>query len=710
MLPTAVAAACGLALEPAFGQDNTAPAAGTASAPTVVVTGQRDAPSATSNRLPLSWQDTPQSLTRLDQVQIEQQSLFSVDQVMRNIPGVNVGFWDTQRPLYFARGFQITDFQVDGIPTYSGSTNQEYDTAFYERVEVVRGANGLLSGAGLPSATVNLVRKRAQKTLGGSAALSLGRWDFTRGEADINLALTRDGSLRARVIGTQQRSDSHLDRYHEKKAAWMAVVEADLGSHTTLTLGRQAQNNDPRGSIWGTIPRFAADGSEAQLDRSTSLAPSWTHWSRYSATTFVNLDQKLWAGWRLQASLARTEGNVSSLRVYGSGYPDLANQGAGIKLLAGVGLSDDVRDNVDLSLSGQFSLWGRQHDVVLGYLRNDLAANTTVLSSVASWSYTIPNLNTWDGQAPQPVYAPTGARRTTETNQNGSYAMLRLRATDGLALVAGARLSQWATFTDNWSTSGAYTGRTAAYEVKDELTPYVGGVWAISPQWSAYASHTAIFRPQNYRDRDNQPLAPVNGSNAEAGLKGALLGGRLNVSAAWFNVKQDNYAVRDASQAEGSLPDGGSAYVGVNGTASKGLELEVSGQVSRQWSLQGGYTLTRTERHANDLIYANLPEHYVQLQSQWKPGLAQGRLSLGAGLNWQSAVYGYKIPHPTLGTTTVRQGSYTLLSANASWQASEHLGLTLAITNLADKTYWSTLDYPNYGQPRNVSLSARWRM
>ncbi len=132
--------------------------------------------------------------------------------------------------------------------------------------------------------------------------------------------------------------------------------------------------------------------------------------------------------------------------------------------------------------------------------------------------------------------------------------------------------------------------------------------------------------------------------------------------------------------------------------------------MSREWSLQGGYTLTRTDRHANDLIYANLPEHYVQLQTSWRPALAAGRLTLGAGLNWQSEVLGYNVPHPQLVTTTVRQGAYALLSANANWQVSDRLGLTLATTNLGDKTYWSTLDYPNYGQPRNVSLTARWRM
>ncbi|NEK74280.1 MAG: TonB-dependent receptor plug domain-containing protein, partial [Xanthomonas euvesicatoria] len=64
---------------------------------------------ATTTRLPLTLQETPQSVSVIGLQRLEEQSLFSIDDVMRNVTGVNVSFYDTQRPLYFARGFQITD-------------------------------------------------------------------------------------------------------------------------------------------------------------------------------------------------------------------------------------------------------------------------------------------------------------------------------------------------------------------------------------------------------------------------------------------------------------------------------------------------------------------------------------------------------------------------------------------------------------------------
>ncbi|ACD61525.1 ferripyoverdine receptor [Xanthomonas oryzae pv. oryzae] len=128
---------------------------------------------------------------------LEAQSLFSTDDVMRHVTGVNVSFYDTQRPLYFARGFQITDFQVDGLPTYSGAINQEYDTVFYDRIEVIRGANGLLTGAGIPSATVNLLRKPPGKDFDASSGVSAGTWDFRRMQADVTHRSPKTGVFAA---------------------------------------------------------------------------------------------------------------------------------------------------------------------------------------------------------------------------------------------------------------------------------------------------------------------------------------------------------------------------------------------------------------------------------------------------------------------------------------------------------------------------------
>ncbi|MCX2863251.1 TonB-dependent siderophore receptor [Paucibacter sp. PLA-PC-4] len=675
----------------------------------VVVNGARKTLEAATGKLGLSARETPQLLSIIDRERIELESLTSIDAVLQNVTGINVTFYDTQRPLYYARGFQITDFQVDGVPTYSGGTNQEYDTALYERIEVLRGANGLLSGAGNPSATVNMLRKRAHRSFEASVVASLGSWNQRRLEGDLNLPLTADGRVRSRFVTALQQRDSFRDRYSERKTSYMGVVEADLLPGTTVQLGYHNQDNVPKAPIWGTIPRFAADGSLAKLPRSTSFSPSWTRWSRQSGTAYAILDQRLGADWKLKAIYNRSQGDSTSLRTYGDGYPDPVT-GAGLRLLAAVGQSEETRDSLDIYANGRFVLFGRQHELMLGASYFKTETNTPTLSSVAGWSYAIPNINTWDGSAPAPSYGRTGAWRIGTTEQMGLFASARWRLREDLALITGARLNDWETRTDAYNTSGLYTATTGAYKISDEITPYVGLVYDLNSEFSLYASYTDIFRPQNARDKTDNLLAPVLGSSKELGVKAELLDKRLNLSFAVFEAQQDNYAVRDMSMPDSfKLPDGSYPQIGVNGTKSRGFEFDVAGQLSPGWVLNAGLSQTKITRHKNDLIYANLPKHELQLSTSYRLPGAWERLTVGGGLNWQSKIIGYNIPHPKQGTVTVQQKAYALVNLHASYRFNERLSLGLSLRNALDESYWANLDYPNYGDPRSVMLSLRGR-
>lgn len=681
----------------------------------VSVLGDRIAPASTT-RLRITLQETPQSATAIGLQRLQNESLFSINDVMRTMTGVSVSFYDTQRPLYYARGFAITDFQVDGIPTYSGSTNQEYDTAFYDRVEVIRGANGLMTGAGVPSATVNLLRKRPGKEFDASVAVSAGSWDYRRLEADVTAPLTADGRFRSRVVAAYTDRDLYYDRYHENKMAGMAVLEGDLTDSTTVTLGYQTQDNNPVGSTWGTVPFFGSDGRFVHLPRSTSVAPKWSYWKRETSTVFANLEQRFGDNWLLKLNTAYTRGNVQNVRVYGTGAPD-PTTGAGIFLRTSAGDSEDTRRNVDAYLTGTFPLFGREHDLTIGGQWADLegTTNTIALRYPTDWArcgtercYYIPDIRSWDGDISEVTYTRTGARRVARTRQSGIYVATRLQLADPLSLIAGARLSRWETLTRGYNAAGAYTATTGAYKVTDEVTPYVGLVYAFTPNVSAYASYTEIFNPQNFKDINENLLAPVQGSNLEAGIKSQWFDGRLTANAAVFEAKQDNYAMRDMRVPDGSLSDGTSAYIGVNGTKARGWEVDVNGEILPGWTVNAGFTHVKVTRAATDQLYANPPEDLLQLNTQVQLRGALERLSLGAGVQWQSKVAGFNIVYPLGGTVTVYQPAYALVQFNANYRLSDNWTATLSVRNALDKTYWANLDYNNYGEPRFVAATLRW--
>jgi len=383
--------------------------------------------------------------------------------------------------------------------------------------------------------------------------------------------------------------------------------------------------------------------------------------------------------------------------------------GSGTYLLAGAGDAEDTRNGVDVFLSGTFPLFGQEHDVVVGGSWSDLESTTWTLTSVARWRYDIPNIHTWNGDIPELTASRTGASRIARTKQSGVYASTRLRLADPLSLIAGARLSRWETMTRSYNTAGAYTATSGQYKVTDEVTPYVGVVYDIVPDFSVYASYTEIFNPQNYKDKNENLLAPVEGSNLEAGIKSQWFDGRLTANAAIFEAKQDNYAVRDMSQPDGSLSDGTSAYVGVNGTKSRGWELDVNGEIRPGWTVNAGYTHVKVTRAATDLIYANLPEDFLQLNTTVQLPGSWDRLSIGGGFSWQSKVQAFNVPHPSGVGVTVNQPAYMLVNLNANYRISDNWLATLSVRNALDKTYWANLDYNNYGEPRFVSVSLRWK-
>lgn len=143
------------------------------------------------------------------------------------------------------------------------------------------------------------------------------------------------------MVAAWQDRDSYYDRYHDTKMSGMAVLEGDLTESSTLTVGYQRQDNTPVDSTWGTVPFFAADGSYANLSRSTNMAPEWTRWQRETSTAFANLEQRFGEDWLLRVNTAHTKGAVQNLRVYGTGYP--AADGSGVFLRTGAGHTQDTR-------------------------------------------------------------------------------------------------------------------------------------------------------------------------------------------------------------------------------------------------------------------------------------------------------------------------------------------------------------------------------
>ena len=138
---------------------------------TVYIYGEPDK-TKTATKLNLTVLETPQVVSVISRDQIEDFSLREINSLLAYVPGVTVEQVETGRTYYTARGFDIVNFQFDGVgvPFSYGLSHGHDDTAIYEQVDVVKGATGLITGLANPSATINYLRKRPTSELLASVA------------------------------------------------------------------------------------------------------------------------------------------------------------------------------------------------------------------------------------------------------------------------------------------------------------------------------------------------------------------------------------------------------------------------------------------------------------------------------------------------------------------------------------------------------------
>ena len=464
---------------------------------------------ATATKLPLTLRETPQAVTVITRQRMDDQAMTSINDVVNATPGLFLNFSSGPgRQSYTSRGFNIDNLMYDGIPSgYSGaSVGAQPNLAMFDRVEVVRGATGLVTGSGNPSAAINLIRKRPldeQKvTLTGAA----GSWDDYRGELDASSPLNDSGTLRGRVVTSYRDANSFIDNVEEYHGLFYAVTEADLSEDTTLTLGFSNQK-DKTNYFWGSS-LIGQDGHHLNLPRSYNPGTDWENKDQEINTVFAELRQRLANDWSLQVNANYAEQNALFSGSYQSRWVN--NTLARTVYQAAY---DENQTGIDAFASGPFQAFGRTHELVVGASKR--------IYDMTTHSYSPYDMD-WPLTSGKPNFVHTTDGRTV-TTQDGVYITTRLSLADPLKLILGGRLD-WYDY-DNRDGSGDY-------KVTRNLTRYAGLIYEIDDHHSVYVSYSDIFTPQSSKDISGTPVKPIVGKNYEVGIKGEYLGGALTTSRA----------------------------------------------------------------------------------------------------------------------------------------------------------------------------------
>ncbi|AGE25940.1 TonB-dependent siderophore receptor [Pseudomonas poae] len=648
----------------------------------------------TATKLPLTLRETPQAVTVVTRQRMDDQAMTSINDVVAATPGLFLNFSNGPgRQSYTARGFDIDNLMYDGIPSgYNGvNVGAQPNLAMFDRVEVVRGATGLVTGAGNPSAAINLIRKRPldeQKvTLTGAA----GTWDNYRGELDASSPLNDSGTWRGRVVTSYRDANSFIDNVGDYHGLFYAVTEADLSENTSLTLGFSNQK-DKTNYFWGSS-MVGQDGHHLNLSRAYNPGTRWENKDQEINTVFAELRQQLANDWKLQVNANYAEQNALFSGSYQSRWTNNT-----LARTVYQSAADENQAGLDAFVSGPFQALGRSHELVMGASRR--------IYDLTTHSYSPFDMN-WPLNAGKPDFVHTSNGREV-TTQDGVYVTTRLSLADPLKLILGARLD-WYDY-DNHDGDGDY-------KVTRNLTRYAGLIYDLDDHHSVYASYSDIFTPQTAKDTSGTPVRPIIGKNYEVGIKGEYLGGALNGSVALFRVDQQNRAVDvvvpncpQASCAEAS-----------GEIRSQGIDFELQGALTEHWQVGGGYTYARTHvikdqanpQTVNKQFDTDTPEHLFKLTTRYNFQGPLEKLRVGGNISWQSRMYN-DLTVADGSSYRLKQGAYAVTDLMAGYQVNQHLDLQLNANNIFDRKYYETIansvDYggDSYGAPRNMMLTAKY--
>jgi outer membrane receptor for ferric coprogen and ferric-rhodotorulic acid len=672
----------------------------------------------TATGLGLTLRETPQSVSIITEQRMRDQNMNTILDTVKHSVGVSSTELDNVRSSFKSRGFEVSNYQIDGVPiawSLAGDAGETVaDVAIYERVEFVRGATGLLTGAGDPSASINLVRKHANSTdLTGYINVSAGSWNKKQVTADVSNGLNDSGSIRGRVVGKYVKGDSYWDQYEEDTSVLYGVLEADLTNSTLLRLGASYQNRDPKAATWGALPGVFGDGSLAVWDRSKTSGADWTRWETTSTNYFVNINHAFSNGWQLVANYNRMEYEKDSKLLYISGPFNLdTGQYEGLDKETGSGLNaqryraygETKQDSFDIQLKGDYQLFSQQHEFVLGAISSKQSIETDSYQPLGGGicggydCIPVSNFYNWNNLAElaEPAWDETPVRAEDVTiNQKGFYAATRIAATDSLKFIVGGRIS-------NWDRAGLWYSANEDFGDTGVFLPYLGALYDLTEQHRIYASYTEIFKVQNAYDANDRILDPLEGKSYELGLKSTFLDDRLHTTVAIFQINQDNLAEATGSMGPGNRP----VSRAIDGTESKGFELEVVGKPVDGWNISAGYSQFKAEDSYGNDVNTDSPRKQFKLFTTYQFLDALPELTIGGGVNWQSDTY------MTDGTLRLEQKAYALVDLMARYDIADNMNLQFNVANLFDKEYYNYMTVFDvaytqyrYGTPRNFTVS-----
>ncbi len=650
--------------------------------------------------------DTPFSASSLPAEVLREQGGTSLQEALRNIPGVQAdsGFNGSHTQFFTLRG-AIADSATgssrilrDGVRL----SNYPFALPFVESIEVLRGPGAALGVRSEPGGTVNLVTKQPQLGNFGSTGASVGSAGALEFFTDVNRVISPENELAARVIATHSASSEWRHVSDKLNGLKLGIAKSD-GNRYHLRAGVEVINQTYQPDYG--IPSLTNRPVDVPRDR--QFGEPWLDSTTNTRIADFHGDIALSPDTRLNVDVTHLEADSTSLKTFLNGNPRPVTPATpyGTFDRAASWEPDTQRkiDAVATSLTSRHVASGLEHRVFFGldYYRETL--NQPTLAIPASSTPSINVFNPVFGLIRAPAAGANLARSLTTQDLQSTAASFQDEITLGdWTVVGGLR------YTRQDFLYGA-AGTRAVQE--SAWSPKLGVLHRLSDTHSVYANYAKGMAPNQVSSSGNQSLPSRFAEQVELGWKALWQEGRLTSDVAVYRLNQTNMISADQSTPLNNFD------FTVDGTGrSEGLEASLTGALTANLSVRAAYAYTRARVLANSVLAGNtvpnVAEHALSIWGQYAwPVKGDAQWLSSAGLYGQSARYADR-------ANTVVLPGYARVDLTQTWKKAlgpaQSVEVQLALRNAFDKAYYvsSHLHVARWVTPaqgRNVSLSGVYR-
>lgn len=659
------------------------------------VDGYKANRSASATRTDTALHDTPQSISVVPKDVLEDTGATRLQDGLDYAGGVGRAnnFGGQGLTTFTVRGFTTGEFYRNGFPINRGYPNAP-DANSVERLEVIRGPATSLYGRGDPGGTFNVVSKQPLADPKVTLGSQVDDQGMHRATLDATGPLNQDGSLAYRLNVLGEGGDSFRDDVESERYDVAPVLSWQVNDATKVVFeGDFMRNNHPLDRGLTRLP-----GQRGTASRDTNIWEKGSDNLLHNDNNMAQLrfEHALNNDWTLGGGMQWLDGSLKGNAVEANG---LQADGRTLGRNFNYRKLEWTDRDYQLNLTGHFDAGGFAHTLLTGIEYEDYDYNSIIQRSAAgTGAYPIDIFDPVLGQA-----RPALTRTTTHDKENlktwAAFIQDQVALTDRLKALAGVRFERYEHDYDNkLNTAGDFS------KGENGVSPRFGLLYDLTDTLAVYANTARSFKPNSGASLQGSGFDPEKGKSYELGVKWEALDRQLSVDAAIYHIVKENVLTRDPNDPSGTYS------IAAGEVRSRGLDINIAGNLTPQWRVIGGYAYVDAEVTKDNTVptgtrLANIPRNSFSLLNtyEFQDGVAKG-LGLGVGVKYIDDRAGQTA------ATTYTMERYSVVDLLSFYKVNEHVRLNLDVKNVFNKGYdegaFNTYVYP--GAPRTVQAGVSY--